>query len=93
MLELQKMQKLLVEKKDPEVYKFLNMLRLNHPVLLNRAPTLHRLVFRHFSHYLLMVELLDYIHLFAQHLMLILMVIKWQSMFHYQLNHKWRHGC
>ncbi len=35
--------KMLVEQKEPEVYKVLETAVDNHPVLLNRAPTLHRL--------------------------------------------------
>ena len=35
--------KLLIEDKDPIVYKVLEYVVQDHPVLLNRAPTLHRL--------------------------------------------------
>jgi DNA-directed RNA polymerase subunit beta' len=35
--------KLMVEQKDPEVYKVLEYVVKDHPILLNRAPTLHRL--------------------------------------------------
>ena len=35
--------KLMVEEKRPEVYEILNYVVQDHPVLLNRAPTLHRL--------------------------------------------------
>ncbi|MBD3275269.1 MAG: DNA-directed RNA polymerase subunit beta', partial [Candidatus Marinimicrobia bacterium] len=35
--------KLMVEEKQPEVYKVLEYVVKDHPVLLNRAPTLHRL--------------------------------------------------
>ncbi len=35
--------KTMVESKDPEVYKLLEYVVEDHPVLLNRAPTLHRL--------------------------------------------------
>ncbi|SVE35259.1 uncharacterized protein METZ01_LOCUS488113, partial [marine metagenome] len=35
--------KLLIEEKDPIVYKVLEYVVQDHPVLLNRAPTLHRL--------------------------------------------------
>jgi len=35
--------KMMVEQKDPEVYKVLEGTVKDHPVLLNRAPTLHRL--------------------------------------------------
>ncbi|HCK98797.1 MAG TPA: DNA-directed RNA polymerase subunit beta' [Candidatus Marinimicrobia bacterium] len=35
--------KLMVERKDPEVYKVLEYVVKDHPILLNRAPTLHRL--------------------------------------------------
>ncbi len=35
--------KLMVENRDPEVYKVLEYVVKDHPVLLNRAPTLHRL--------------------------------------------------
>ena len=35
--------KMLIEKGDPEVYKVLEYVVRDHPVLLNRAPTLHRL--------------------------------------------------
>ncbi len=35
--------KLMVENRDPEVYKVLEYVVKDHPVMLNRAPTLHRL--------------------------------------------------
>ena len=43
--------KKLVEKEDPRVWDILEEVIREHPVLLNRAPTLHRLVFKHLSLY------------------------------------------
>ena len=39
--------KLMVENREPVVYKVLEYVVQDHPVLLNRAPTLHRLGIRH----------------------------------------------
>ena len=38
-----------------------------HPVLLNRAPTLHRLVSKHLNQHLLKVVQFVFIHLYVQH--------------------------
>ena len=43
--------KKIVDRKDPVVWDILENVLKGHPVLLNRAPTLHRLVFRHFNQY------------------------------------------
>jgi len=44
-----KQAKKLVEKEKPEVWDILDEVIREHPVLLNRAPTLHRLAFRRSS--------------------------------------------
>ena len=52
-----------------------------HPILLNRAPTLHRLGIQAFEPILIEGKSIQFIHWFVQHLMLTLMVIKWLFMF------------
>jgi DNA-directed RNA polymerase subunit beta' len=41
--------KKIVDRKDPVVWDILENVMKGHPVMLNRAPTLHRLSFRHSS--------------------------------------------
>ena len=43
MFRHQEVQKIMIEEKEPIVYKVLEYVVQDHPVLLNRAPTLHRL--------------------------------------------------
>ena len=73
--------KKLVDTKEPVIWDILENVLVGHPVLLNRAPTLHRLVFKLSNLNLLKVRQLNYILYHVQRLMLILMEIKWLFMF------------
>ena len=70
--------KLLREKQ--EVWDILDHVIREHPVLLNRAPTLHRLGVQAFEPVLTEGKLCYYTHLFAPRLMQTLMVMKWLFM-------------
>ena len=76
--------KKLVEKEGAEVWDILDEVIREHPVLLNRAPTLHRLGIQAFEPLLIEGKLYNFILWFALHLTLILMAIKWLSMFLYR---------
>ena len=79
----------MVEKEQPEVWDILEQVIREHPVLLNRAPTLHRLGIQAFEPVLIEgTWLYSFIHWFVLHLMLILMEIKWQFMclYHWKRN-------
>ena len=52
--------KLMVENREPVVYKVLEYVVQDHPVLLNRAPTLHRLGIQAFQPVLLMAKLFNF---------------------------------
>ena len=52
----------MVEKQTSEVWDILEEVIREHPVLLNRAPTLHRLGIQAFEPKLLRVRLYNYIH-------------------------------
>ena len=65
--------KKLVEKEGPEVWDILEEVIREHPVLLNRAPTLHRLEFKHSSRHWLRVKRFNCILWFVQPIMLTLM--------------------
>jgi len=77
-----KQAKRMVEKQTPEVWDILEEVIREHPVLLNRAPTLHRLgiEFRLSNQFLSRVKQSNYTHLFVRLLMLILTEIRWLCM-------------
>jgi DNA-directed RNA polymerase subunit beta' len=57
----------------------------NRPILLNRAPTLHRLGIQAFQPKLISGKAILLHPLFVRHLMLTLMAIRWLYMSHYHL--------
>jgi len=69
--------KKIVDKKEPVVWDILENILKGHPVLLNSAPTLHRLGIQAFQPKLLRVKQFAYTHWCTQHLTPILMVTKW----------------
>ena len=71
-----------MEKESEEVWDILDEIIKEYPVLLNRAPTLHRLGIQAFEPTLIEGKAIQLHPLVCLHLMLILMVIKWLSMFH-----------
>ena len=82
----------MIDKKQEEVFSVLEYVVSNHPILLNRAPTLHRLGIQAFQPKLVEVEQFGCIHWFVRHLMLILTETKWLFTFLYQLKRKLKPG-
>ena len=78
----------MVERVMPQVWDVLEEVIADHPVLLNRAPTLHRLGIQAFQPVLVEGRAIKLHPLYVQHIMLTLMETKWLFMFHYQLKHK-----
>ena len=78
--------KRLAERSQPEIWDILEEVIKDHPVLLNRAPTLHRLGIQAFQLYLLRAPRFSFILLYVQLSMLTLMEIKWRFMFLCQKN-------
>lgn len=72
--------KRMVEKERPEVWDILEEVIREHPVLLNRAPTLHRLGIQAFEPILVEGKAIQLHPLFVQPIMLILMATKWLCM-------------
>ena len=72
--------KKLVEKERPEVWDVLEEVTKEHPVLLNRAPTLHRLGIQAFEPVLIEGKAIRLHPLVCLLSMLISMVIKWLFM-------------
>ena len=73
----------MVEKQTTEVWDILEEVIREHPVLLNRAPTLHRLGIQAFEPVLIEGKAIQLHPLFVLLLMLILMEIKWLCMYLY----------
>ena len=67
----------MIESRSPEVWDILEEVTKGHPVLLNRAPTLHRLSIQAFEPVLIEGNAIRGILLFVPHTMLILTVTKW----------------
>ena len=84
--------KRMVERVKPEVWDVLEDVIKEHPVLLNRAPTLHRLGIQAFEPVLVEGRQLKFIRWYAQHIMRILMATKWRFTFHFQLKLKQKQG-
>ena len=87
--------KKIVEAEGPEVWDILENVIREHPVLLNRAPTLHRLGIQAFEPVLIEGKAIQLHPLVVQLLMLTLMVIKWLFMFHCHSKLRWKreHLC
>ena len=79
-----------VERAKDEVWDALEVVIKGHPVLLNRAPTLHRLVFRHLSLYLLRAEHLSFTRLLVQRTTPTLTATRWLSMYRFPQRHRQR---
>ena len=73
-----KVAKRMVDVQKQEVWDILEEVVQEHPVLLNRAPTLHRLGIQGFEPVLIEGKAIQFTLLFVLHLMLTLMVIRWQ---------------
>ena len=82
--------KLMIENKESFVYEILESVVKDHPVLLNRAPTLHRLGIIAFQPILIDGKAIRVHPLVCSALMLTLMVTKWLFMFLYQYLLNWK---
>ena len=80
--------KKMVEKLQPEVWDVLEDVIKEHPVMLNRAPTLHRLGIQAFEPILVEGKLLSFIRLFVPRSTLTSMVTRWLSIFHCPRKHR-----
>lgn len=76
--------KRMVERVKPEVWDIVEEVIREHPVMLNRAPTLHRLGIQHLSQYLSKVRQFVFTHWFVQLTTPISMVTRWRYTFHCQ---------
>jgi len=77
--------KKIVEAERIEVWDILEEVIREHPVLLNRAPTLHRLGIQAFEPLLIEGKAIQLHHLFARHLTPTLMVTRWRFIFRFRL--------
>ncbi len=80
--------KKMVERLQTEVWDVLEDVIKEHPVMLNRAPTLHRLGIQAFEPIFVEGKQLSYIHWYVQRLMPTSMVTRWLSIFHYLWKHR-----
>ena len=69
--------KKIIDRREPVVWDILENVMKGHPVLLNRAPTLHRLGIQAFQPKMIEGKAIQLHPLVVRLLMLILMVIKW----------------
>ena len=74
----------MLDRRPPEVFDILEEITKDHPVLLNRAPTLHKLSIQAFYPVLLKEVQSGFTRQFVQDLMLILMETRWQFTFRFQ---------
>ena len=80
-----------IERLDPEVWDVLEEVIKEHPVLLNRAPTFHRLGIQAFEPVLVEGRAIRFIHLYVLRITRTLMETKWLYTYHYLLKHKQKH--
>ena len=80
----------MIESRSPEVWDILEEVTKGHPVLLNRAPTLHRLSIQAFEPVLIEGNAIRVHPLFVHLTMRILMEIKWLFMFLSRWKQLWR---
>ena len=72
----------MVEREEPEVWDILEEVIREHPVLLNRAPTLHRLGIQAFEPVLIEGKAIQLHPLFVLHITQTLTVTKWRFTYH-----------
>ena len=82
--------KKVIERRTPEVWEILENVIDGHPIMLNRAPTLHRLSIQAFQPILVEGKAISFIRWFVLHSMRILTVTRWQftCRFHMKLSLK-----
>ena len=85
--------KRLIDNRDPLVWDVVEDVIKEHPVLLNRAPTLHRLGIQAFEPILVGGKQFVYIHLFVQLSMRTLMETRWLFTFHFLKKLKLKLDC
>ena len=85
--------KRMVERATTAVWDVLEDVIKEHPVLLNRAPTLHRLGIQAFEPILSEGRAIKLHPLYVLHTMPTLTVTKWQSICRCLLKHRPRPGC
>ena len=83
----------MIESRSPEVWDILEEVTKGHPVLLNRAPTLHRLSIQAFEPVLIKVMQSVFTLLFVLLIMLTLTVTKWLFMFRFRWRQSWKPSC
>jgi DNA-directed RNA polymerase beta' subunit len=71
----------MLERRPPEVFDILEEITKNHPVILNRAPTLHKLSIQAFFPVLIEGSAIRIHPAFVQDSMLILTETRWLFMF------------
>ncbi len=84
--------KKMVERVKPEVWDILEEVIREHPVLLNRAPTLHRLGIQAFEPVLIEGKAIRIHPLVCTALTLTLTATKWRFMFRFLWKHRWNVG-
>ncbi len=80
--------KKLVEKRGAEVWDILEEIIEDHPVMLNRAPTLHRLGIQAFQPVLIEGKAIRIHPWSVRHLMLTLTVTRWLFIFLFHMKHR-----
>lgn len=83
----------MIEKRSPEVWDILEEVTKGHPVLLNRAPTLHRLSIQAFEPVLIEGDAIRVHPLVVHHTMPTLTGTRWQFTFHCRWRLSWKRSC
>lgn len=88
-----KQAKKLVEKERPEVWDILDEVIREHPVLLNRAPTLHRLGIQAFEPMLIEGKAISCTRSSVRRSTLTSTVTRWPSTFRSRWKPSWKRAC
>ena len=80
----------MVEEEDENVWELIEEIIKNHPVLLNRAPTLHRLSIQAFEPILIEGKAIRLHPLVCSAFNADFMVTRWQSILYFQMKHRWK---
>ena len=83
----------MVEKERPEVWDILDEVIREHPVMLNRAPTLHRLGIQALSLCLSKARQFNFTLWFAPRSTPTLTATKWPCMCRFRLKRNWKPAC
>ncbi len=85
--------KKLIERQTPEVWDILDEVTKGHPVLLNRAPTLHRLSIQAFEPQLIEGEAIRIHPSFVPLTTRTSTVTRWPCTFRFPWKHRWKPAC